>query len=398
MKRVVFSALMMVCSVCVASAQETSETPEGYKFTMVKEVAATPVKDQSSSGTCWSFSGNAMLESELLRMGKGEVDLSEMWIVRHTYFDKAVKYVRMHGAMGFGGGGALHDVTNVIREYGVVPEEVYQGLNYGTDFHKHAELDAVIAAYVKAVVAAPGRTLTPAWQEGLNGILDAYLGPVPEKFTYQGKEYTPKSFAASLGLDMDDYVSFTSFTHHPFYTQFAIEVPDNWAAGLSYNIPLDVFTDLMEHAVESGYSIGWASDVSEPGFSYNKGLAVIPEADVKNMDDTEKAKWEKLTAAERQAALYKLDKPGKEKEITQELRQQAFDNYSTTDDHGMLIVGIATDQIGNKYYKVKNSWGTGQLYGGYFYASYPFVAYKTMNIMVHKDAVPADLRKKLGIR
>ena len=397
MKKILFFALFVGLS-HFASAQTSTPEEKGYQFTDIKTIATTPVKDQSSSGTCWSFSGNALLESELLRMGKGEVDLSEMWIVRHTYFNKAVKYVRMHGEVNFGGGGALHDVINVIREYGIVPEEVYPGLNYGSDMHKHAELDAVLLAYVKAVVSAPGRTLTTAWQDGVNGILDAYLGAVPEKFTYKGVEYTPKSYAAALGLNMDDYVSFTSFTHHPFYTQFALEIPDNWASGLFYNLPLEEFTTLLYDAVNQGYSIGWASDVSEPGFSYNKGLAVIPEADVQNMDDTEKAKWEKLTAKERAAALYKLEEPGKEKEITQELRQQAFDNYETTDDHGMQIVGIAKDQAGNNYYKVKNSWGTNQKYGGYFYASFPFVAYKTMNFMVHKDAVPKKLRAKLGIK
>lgn len=379
-------------------AKKEAAEPEGYRFTDVKTVGVTPVKNQSSSGTCWAFSGVAFLESEVLRNGGPEVDLSEMFIVRHTYFDKAVKYVRMHGALNFGQGGATHDVMNVVREYGIVPEEVYTGLNYGTDLHRHGELDAVLTAYVNAVVKNPNRTLTTAWKEGINGILDAYLGPLPEKFTYKGKEYTPKSYAESLGLDMDDYVSFTSYTHHPFYSQFAIEVPDNWAYGLSYNVPLEELEALFEQTVEQGYSIYWATDVSERGFSRQLAMAVVPEADVQSMDDTEAARWGKLTEAEKEAELYKFDKPGKEKAVTQQMRQEAYDNYQTTDDHGMQIVGTAVDQAGNKYYKVKNSWGETGPYAGYYYFSYPFVYYKTMNMVVNKNAVPVALREKCGIR
>lgn len=393
MKKLIVSvAVTLLCF--TVSAQE-----EGYKFTDTQTVPVTSVKNQASSGTCWSFSGLAFLESEILAQGGPEVDLAEMWIVRNAYFERAVKYVRMHGKANCAAGGATHDVFNMIRTYGIVPEEVYPGLNYGTDLHKHAEMDAVIKSYVDAIVSNPNKSLTTAWQEGLNAILDAYLGKCPETFTYQGKEYTPQSFAASLGVDLDDYISITSFSHHPFYETFALEVPDNWAWGLSYNLPLDEFMKVCEATVEAGHPVLWASDVSEKGFAWNKGLAIVPEADTESMEGTELARWVALSQADKDRALYKFDKPGKEKVITQELRQDAFDRYETTDDHGMEIVGLAVDQAGNKYFKVKNSWGVGNhIYKGYFYASYPFVAYKTTNIMVNKNVLPKEVKKALGIK
>lgn len=374
----------------------TVQAQKGYTFTDQKVIPSTPAKNQASSGTCWSFSGTGFLESEILRLGKPEVDLSEMFIVYYAYLQKAEKYVRMHGSINFAAGGATHDVINVVKEYGIVPEEVYRGLNYGTDQHRHGELDAVLKSYVEAVVK--NKTLTPVWKDGFKAILDTYLGEIPETFTYQGKEYTPKSFAESLGLNMDDYISFSSFTHHPFYTQFAVEVPDNWAWGLSYNVPLDEFAQLFSYAIDKGYPVYWASDVSEKGFRYNDGFAVVPDARVEDMTDSEKARWTELTAAEKEKQLYSFDKPVKEKEITQEARQKAFDNYETTDDHGMLIMGVATDQDGHKFYKVKNSWGESQLYKGHFYASEPFVLYKTTNLVINKNAVPKDIAKKLGIK
>lgn len=364
-----------------------------YEFTVVTEVGVTPVGDQSRSGTCWSFSANAFLESELLRLGKGEYNLSEMWVVRNTYIDKAEKYVRMHGHVNFSAGGAFHDVFNVYRKYGMMPEEAYAGLNYGAANHNHSELDAVLQGYLKAVIS--NRKLTTSWKEGYIGILDAYLGAVPETFEYKGKQYTPKSFAESLGLDMDDYVSLTSYTHHPFYSSFILEIPDNWAWGSSYNIPLDEFMATMDNALNTGYSIAWGSDVSEKGFRYSNGFAIAPAEQEQTLEGTELSRWVKLS--EDSKMLEMLDKSG-EIVVTQEIRQQAFDNYETTDDHGMQITGIAKDQRGDKFYKVKNSWGTNQKYEGYFYASAPFVAYKTMNVIVHKDALTKDVRKKLQIK
>lgn len=397
MKKVLTLVLCLVAVVSL-SAQEKKDAA-GYVFTDTKTLPSTSVKNQASSGTCWCFSGLAFLESEVLRNGGPEYDFSEMYIVRHAYEDRAEKYVRMHGTSNCAAGGACHDVMNAIRKYGLVPEQAYTGLNYGTETHKHAELDALVKGYVDVIIKAPMKTLTPVWKQGLSGIFDAYLGVCPESFTYNGKEYTPKLFAESTGLDMDDYISLTSFTHHPFYTQFAVEVPDNWAWGLSYNLPLDEFMGAISNAVAEGYTVLWASDVSDPGFAWRKGFAVVPDADTENMDGTELSRWVALSAAERQKALYTLDKPGKEKTITQQIRQTAFDNYETTDDHGMLIMGAAVDQIGNKYFKVKNSWGDGNhIFKGYFYASEPFVALHTLNVMVNKNALPKDLRKKLGIK
>lgn len=371
---------------------------EGYVFTMKKEIKVTPVKDQYRAGTCWSYSGLAFVEAELLRMGKPEFDLAELFVVRHAYADKAEKYIRMHGSLNFGGGGAFHDVFDVIRKYGIVPEEAYKGLNYGEENHVHGEFDAVLKAYVDAVKEDENKKLSTAWLRGFNGILDAYLGDLPEDFTYEGKKYTPKSFAEQLGFNPDDYIDITSYTHHPFYQQFALEIPDNWAYGLVYNLPLNEMMEIMDNALNNGYTVCWGADVSEKGFKWSKGFAVIPAEDRPDLDGLERGKWEKLSAREKESLLYSLDKIVPEKKITQEMRQIAFDNYQTTDDHGMLINGIATDQNGTQYYLVKNSWNTANIYDGYFYASKSFVEYKTMNIVVHKDAIPKDLKKKMGIK
>ena len=392
------AALMVAFGLSAQADNKTEEVKTPYQFTAVNDLSATSVKDQYSSGTCWSFAGIGFLESELLRMGKGEYDLSEMWIARHAYHDKADKYVRLHGKGNFSQGGATHDVFNAVREYGIVPEEVYSGLQYGTAKHEHSEVEAVRKGYMDAVVTNPNGRLSTAWLDGVDGILDAYLGEVPETFIYNGKEYTPQSFAEELGLNMDDYVSITSFTHHPFYTQFAVEVPDNWAWGLSYNVPLEEMMEIIDNALLNGYSVEWAADVSEPGFQYSKGFAVIPAGTSSEASDLEWAKWETMSSNSRRAMIAKATEPIEEMEITQELRQEGYDNYETTDDHGMLITGIFTDQNGNTFYKVKNSWDVSNIYDGYFFASAPFVAYKTMNIVVHKNAIPKDIRKELGIK
>ena len=386
-------ALLLTAAALLAvgtSAQKKApkaETPKAaYTFADVKINPATSVKNQAASGTCWSFSGIGFLESELLKNGKGEHDLSEMWIVRHAYLDKAIKYARMHGTINFAGGGATHDVFNVVDAYGIVPEEAYAGLNYGTEKHQHGELDKVLEAYMKAVISNPNRTLSTAWIAGVNGILDAYLGEAPQKFTYKGKEYTPKSFAAELGLKGSNYQSYTSFTHHPFGVEFAVEVPDNWAWGLSKNVPLAELISIIDKAIEQGGTVLWASDVSEKGFQHSKGFAVLPDWTTVDMDlaGSEAAKWTTMTAAEKEKARLSFDKVLPEVKVTQESRQQGFDNYQTTDDHGMLIVGTATGPNGEKYYKVKNSWDVNNPYGGYFYVSVPFVAAKTLNIVVPK--------------
>ena len=386
-------------TVFAQDADTKKEEKEGYKFTVVKQLDATSVKNQYRSGTCWAYSGLSFLESEIIRMGKGETDLSEMYIVRHTYKEKAIKYVRMHGILNFGQGGAFHDVTEMIREYGIMPQEKYEGLNYGTDKNVHGELDAILTSFVKAVVENKNKEVTPVWVNAYEAVLDTYLGAVPEKFTYKGKEYTPQSYAKSLGLDADNYVEISSFTHHPFYSKFIMEVQDNWMWDAVYNVPLDDMIKIMDNAIENGYTIAWGADVSEKGFSWNNGVAIVPEGEKENLADNEQQKWAKLTDRERARLFYSFDKPVKEQVITQEMRQKGFDNYKTTDDHGMHITGIAKDQNGNKYYIVKNSWSEkGNDYAGYFYASEAFVKLKTIDYMVHKDALPKDIRKKLGIK
>lgn len=396
--RNLFLTVGVMASLFVA-AQEKKEEEKGFQFTTIKDIPCTSVKDQYRSGTCWSFSGLGFLEAEMIRMGKPAVDLSEMFIVYHAYSDKAVKYVRLHGGLNFGAGGAFHDVTNVIKKYGAVPEEVYNGLNYGEEKHVHGELDRTLLDQVKVVVDNPNKKLTTAWHDALNGTLDSYLGKLPEKFKFQGKEFTPQTFAQEvIGLNMDDYVEISSYTHHPFYSKFIIEVPDNWSWDQVYNVPMNELNEIIDNAINTGYTVAWAADVSEKGFATSqKGVAVIPAVDKANMTDAEITKWEKQTEKERNEELYKLNKPGAEKVITQEMRQIDFDNYQTTDDHGMVIVGTAKDQNGNLYYKVKNSWGDYNDYDGYFYASKPYVSYKTMSIMIHKDAIPKNIRKKLNI-
>lgn len=392
----------LVLSSFIVSAQDEKKVEEeekGYQFTAIKEVPCTSVKDQYRSGTCWSFSGLGFLEAEMLRMGKPAVDLSEMFVVYHAYSDKAVKYVRLHGSLNFGAGGAFHDVTNAIKKYGIVPEEIYRGLNYGEEKHVHGELDRTLLDQVKVVVDNSNKKPTTVWHEAFNGILDTYLGKLPEKFNFEGKDYTPQSYAQEVvGLNMDDYVEVTSYTNHPFYTKFILEVPDNWSWDEVYNVPVNEMEEIIDNAINTGYTIAWAADVSEKGFSTSKkGVAVIPELNKADMSDAEIAKWEKMNEKEKNEELYKLTKPSTERTISQEMRQLDYDNYQTTDDHGMLIVGTAKDQIGNLYYKVKNSWGDYNDFDGYFYASKPYVQFKTMSIMVHKDAIPKNIRKKLNL-
>lgn len=327
------------------------------------------------------------------------VDLSPMFVVYHAYMEKAQKYVRMHGKTNFDAGGVFHDVTNVITRYGIVPDEVYRGLEYGEDKHVHGEMDNLLKKQVGAIVENTNRKLSPVWQEPVRSTLDSYLGELPERFSYQGKDYTPQSFAREyVGLNMDDYVEITSFSHHPYYSRFILEIPDNWAWEEVYNVPLEDLEEIIEAGLDNGYSFAWASDVSEKGFlSGNKGIAVVPEVKTVDMTNAEITRWESLSDRQREDELYRIDGPVSEMEVTPEARQAAFDNFQTTDDHGMHIVGKATDQAGNVYYKVKNSWGNYNRLDGFFYASKPYVLYKTTLIMIHKDAIPAHIRQKMKI-
>ncbi|KAA6342015.1 Aminopeptidase E [termite gut metagenome] len=375
------------------SAQEENKE-EGFVFTTIKENPITSVKDQNRSSTCWSFSGLSFLEAELLRMGKGEYDLSEMFVVHHTMIDRAEQYVRLHGEGSFMPGGIFYDVIYCLKHYGIVPQEIMPGIMYGESLPVHTELDAVAKAYVNAIAKGSLKKLTPVWKQGISAIYDTYLGKYPEKFIYQGKEYTPTSFVHSLKLNPDDYVSLTSFTHHPFYSEFAIEIPDNWRNGNSWNLPVDELMTLIDNAIENGFTVAWASDVSEQGFTRN-GIAVIPDIDRPDLTGSDMARWTGMTPEDKRKEL--TLKPSPEQEITQEMRQTAFNNWETTDDHGMHIYGIAKDQTGKEYYMVKNSWGIKNKYQGTWYVSKSFVKYKTLNILVHKKAIPTDIAKKINL-
>ena len=392
------SALLLAGLVAVpAFAPEPADT--SFVFTDIISLPTTSVKDQNKSGTCWCFAGTSFFEDEIRRLGGDSLDISEMFTVRHCYTDKADKYVRMYGQANFAAGGSLMDVPYVWKRYGAVPEEVYRGLEYGEDKHVHGELDAVLSAYVNAIVKKPNKKLSKAWKKGIEGVLDAYLGELPETFEYKGKTYTPQSYAASLPIKLEDYVALTSFTHHPFYEQFVFEVPDNWLYGQYYNLPLDEFKAVVDNALENGFPLVWAADVSEGGFKWTDGVALMPKAkNEADMDGTELARWVKLSDKERAGKQYDFKAPVEEIEVTQELRQEMFDNQETTDDHGMEIVGVAKDQKGNRYYKVKNSWDTNQIYDGFFYVSEPYFKAKTVNILVHKDALPKDIAKKLKLK
>lgn len=396
MKRIL-SFILVVFVALQVSAINTEEV-KGYQFTDKKVVPHTSVKNQYRSGTCWSFSGLSFFEAELMREGKGEMDLSEMYVVWHSYLDKAKKYVRMHGTMNFGGGGAFNDIMDVISKYGMVTEEAYGGIEYEEVNHVHGEMDHLLKSMVDAVIKNKNRKLTPVWPVAIANVLTAYLGEIPEKFEFKGTEYTPRTFADNvMKLDMENYTMITSYTHHPFYKPFVIEVQDNWAWGNVYNVKLDEMMKTIDYSLEKGYTIAWAADVSEKGFSWTKGRAVVPDEKVEILDGMEQDKWEKMTANEKKAEIYKQKGPVKELKITQENRQLAFDNFQTTDDHGMLIVGTAVDQNGSKYYKIKNSWGVDQKYKGYFYASHAFVAYKTMSLLINKNSIPKDIKKKLAL-
>lgn len=384
MKKFALSTLFSLGLVCVVFSQELPTEINGYHFTPVKTLQATPVQNQFKSSTCWVYSTNSFLESELIRLGKKPVDLSEIFIVRAAYIKKAENYIRRQGAAAFGQGAENHDVMNLVREFGIVPYAVYSGMPAGQDKPVHGEMEAVLKGILEAVHKMPDGKLSKQWKAAFIGALDGYMGAPPATFQWEGKTYTPQSYFQSLGIRPDDYIALTSFSHHPFYQPFVLEVSDNWSNGMFYNITLDELVQAAEHAVANGYSIAWATDVSEKTFSAKEGLALMPE----------KA-WDDMSQGARDS-LWKA--PGKEKWVTQEERQQAFDELGTTDDHGMHITGLVTDQMGSKYFTVKNSWGTVKKeMAGYLYVSQPYFRHKTMAIMVHKEALPRGLRQKLGL-
>lgn len=393
MKKSIISLILIVSYIGSFAQKDTT----GFVFTTIKENKITSVKNQNRSSTCWAYSALGFLEAELLRLNKGDHDFSEMFVVYHTMLDRAVNYVRLHGDASFSPGGSFYDVLYCWRHYGIVPDKAMPaGVMYGDTLANHSDLDAAAKAYVDVIAKSTASKISPLWRRPLEAIYETYLGKLPQEFTYKGKKYTPRSFADSFGLNMDDYVSLTSYSHHPFYEAFAIEIQDNWRGAKSYNLPIDELMQVMQNAVNTGYTIAWGSDVSEEGFTRN-GIAVMP--DVKKgaeLTGSDMAHWLGLSKADRRAEL--TSRPLPEMTVTQQMRQEAYDNWETTDDHGMLIYGLAKDQNGKQYFMVKNSWGLSGKYKGFWYASEAFVAYKTMNIVVHKNAIPKEILKKLNLK
>jgi len=399
-KTILLLATMATATFAFAQPKPAPRTFD-YQFTTVKENPITSVKNQNRSGTCWCFSTLSFLESEAIRIGSitdttAYPDFSEMFVVSHSYQDRADKYIRRDGNLTFGAGSEGEDVLHVMKTYGLVPQSVMPGNNYGTELPVHGEVDAVLLAYVKAINTNPNRKLSTAWKAGFKGICDAYWGECPEEFEYNGTQYTPKSYVESLGLDADDYVTLTSYTHHPFYEQFEIEVADNWRGDRAWNVPLDELIEALNYALEHGYTATWGGDVSELGFTRN-GVAVLPDAaQKKETSGSDQEHW--VGKDKEKADTAAVSKAPKEIEVTQEYRQQCFDEKTTTDDHGMHTFGLAKDQDGNRYYMVKNSWGKTGKYDGIWYISEEFSKAKMIDFMVHKDALPKALKAKLGIK
>ena len=391
MKKIVAIAVLTGLALSTAMAQPRPAAPidpKDYQFTTVKELPVTPVKNQFRSGTCWCFSTLSFLESEVIK-AKGikdpaqYPDFSEMFVVRKSYYDRAVKYVRLDGKLNYAAGSDFGDVLDVAKAYGLIYQSDYSGLQYGYDLPVQGELDAVLKGYVEAVVKNPNRKLTKVWPKGVEGILDAYMGEIP-----QDKVIAPDA----LGINLDDYIGFTSYTHHPFYTAFAMEVEDNWRWTPSWNVPLDEFMAIIDNAVDKGYTVAWGGDVSEAGFTRN-GLAILVDMEAKPTSGSDQERWVGKADEKPQA------KPSvKEIQVTQELRQDMYDEKTSTDDHGMHLYGIAKDQNGVKYYMIKNSWGETGAYKGLWYMSEDFAKGKTLNILVNKKAVPKEILKKIGVK
>jgi bleomycin hydrolase len=382
---------------CIGAFSATGLLAQTYQFTEIKRQEATSVKNQASTGTCWCFATASFMESELLRKGKGTYDLSEMFIVRHKYLNQLQdNYVRQ-GRGNIGQGSLAHTFKNVFNQIGIVPEEAYGGINYDSDKHNHSEMVKYLHAL--ADVAIKSKRRSPEYEKLIDHLFDTYLGKLPEKFAYRGKEYTPASFAASLGLNMDDYIELTSFTHHPYYTRFELEVPDNWEHQLMYNLPLDELIQALNYALDNGHTVCWDGDVSEKGFSFTNAIAINPEVkDVDAYESSDRARFEKLDEAGRLEEVYKFERPYPEVKVSPEIRQTGYETFVTTDDHLMHITGMAKDQNGTIYYITKNSWGTERnASGGYLNMSESFVRAKTIYIMLHKDAIPKATKARLGI-
>ncbi|MEI6060880.1 MAG: C1 family peptidase [Bacteroidota bacterium] len=390
------ASLIVMVSGFHSNAQTVKDSlPEKFVFSKGIDLPATAVKDQSASGTCWSFATTSFIESEILRMTKDTFDLSEMYFARKAYETKAQHFVRLHGTSNFGEGGQAHDVMNIIRASGMVTEKAYPGLSSGQTRPDQTELESLLAAMTVAIAKNPAGKLSTEWNSAISSVLDVYMGKVPETF---GPANTTAPELAKM-VHPDDYVEITSYTHAPFYSMFPLEVPDNWSGSLYYNVPLDELIQVMDYSLKSGYTFAWDGDVSDKGFSHKKAVAIAPEVSIANMAITERSKWEQLTEKERHAQFYSFEKPVPEKQVTQEMRQAAFDNYSATDDHLMHITGTVTDQNGKRYFRTKNSWASdSNSNGGYMNISEAYARLNTIAIIVHKDAIPKEIRKKLGIK
>jgi len=399
MKKIAVFALLALFATTASATDKDEKNANKPVFTVVKQNPITSIKDQNRSGTCWDYSTLSFFESEILKKSGKTYDLCEMFVANKTYMDRATMAIRMHGDVSFSQGGSAYDPIYCWEHYGMVPETAMPlpGTLYGDSLANFSEFFNVLTPYVEAIAKGKQTKLSPAWRKGFQGILDAYLGTCPESFTYEGKTYTPKSFAASLGLDMNDYVSFTSYTHHPFWTAFAVEVQDNWRWPLSWNVPIEDLCRIIDNAIMNGYTVAWGGDVSEDGFTRD-GLAIAYDLKkARDLSGTDADRWVKMSKTNKKAKIDSLGINAPEIVPTQKMRQEAYDNWETTDDHGMQIYGIAKDQNGREYYMVKNSWGESGAYKGIWYMSKAFVAYKTMDFTVNKNAVPKDIRKKVGI-
>lgn len=401
MKKIIALALLAVVATGANAKgkKQPKVDPNKPVFTIVKENPITSVKDQNRSGTCWAYSTLSYFESEILKNTGKTYDLCESFVANKDYMDRAVQVVRYHGDMQFAQGGSAYDVYYVLKNYGICPENAmpFPGSLYGDSLNNFNEFFSLLEPYVEGIATNKASKISNQWKVGFQGILDAYLGKCPENFTYEGKNYTPKSFASSLGLNMDDYVTITSYTHHPFYSQFVVEVQDNWRNPASYNLPMDEMMQIIDNAVMNGYTVAWGGDVSEPGFTRD-GLAYMIDAKkMQSLQGSDMARWLGLSAAKRRNLIDSLGCNVPEVQPTQEMRQERFDNWELTDDHGMLIYGIAKDQNGKEYYMVKNSWGEAGKYKGTWYMTKTFIAANTMDYMVNKNAIPANIRKKMGL-
>ena len=397
----IFTLALMAMMFMGAQAEEKKDSAQSNKpvFTTIKKNPITTIKDQNRSGTCWDYSTLSFFESEILKATGKTYDLCESYVANKTYMDRAIQVVRFHGDCQFAQGGSAEDVLATLKAHGICPEEAmpFPGSLYGDSLNNFNEFFSLLEPYVSAIAKSSAKKISAQWKVGLQGILDAYLGKCPDEFVYEGKKYTPKSFMESLGINLDDYVSITSYTHHPFYTGFAVEVQDNWRFPLSYNLPMDEMMQVIDNAIDKGYTIAWGGDVSEDGFT-RSGLAYAVDGKAtQSLRGSDMARWLKLAPAKKRDIIDSLGVNVPEVVPTQEMRQERFDNWELTDDHGMLIYGVAKDQNGKEYYMVKNSWGESGDYKGTWYMTKAFIAANTMDFLINKNAIPKNIRKKLGI-